>query len=171
MACPVSGCKNTFTVKSSFTAHMSRKQRACSVDSISDMYRETIFQSSSVIACDNPTQSSNDATINESIELPQNFNETFLRNLCLFYLKLQGQLLLPASTIQTIVEEMQNVHELGQDYTLSKLHSLLKDDMCLTDDVIAKICDCVKDSDLFSVCHQGPLNNIFKNSDVKKMYK
>ena len=172
VACPVSGCKNTFSVKSSFTAHMSRKHRACSVDSISDMYRETICQSSSVIACEDASQSSNDATINESIELPQNFNETFLRNLCLFYLKLQGQLLLPASTIQTIVEEMQNVHELGQDYTLSKLHSLLKDDMCLTDDVIAKICDCVKDSDLFSVCHQGPLRTTYSRTQMyKKMFK
>lgn len=129
VACPVTGCKNTFTVKSSFTAHMSRKHRACSVDSISDMYRETISQSSAVIACEDASQCSNDATTNESIELPHNFNETFLRNVCLFYLKLQGQLLLPASAIQTIVEEMQNVHELGQDYTLSKLHSLLKNDV------------------------------------------
>lgn len=68
-----------------------------------------------------------DSVTNESIELPDNFSETFLRNVCLFYLKLQGQLLLP--TIQTIVEEMQNVHELGQDYTLSKLQSLLKNDV------------------------------------------
>lgn len=45
---------------------------------------------------------------------------------CLFYLKLQGQLLIPASTIQTIVEEMQNVHELGQAYTITKVSSLLK---------------------------------------------
>ena len=27
VACPVSGCKNKFSVKSSFTAHMSRKHR------------------------------------------------------------------------------------------------------------------------------------------------
>lgn len=172
VACPVTGCKNTFTVKSSLTAHMSRKHRACSVDSISDMYRETISQSSAGIACEDASQSSNYATTNESIELPQNFNETFLRNVCLFYLKLHGQLLLPASTIQTIVEEMQNVHELGQDYTLSKLRSLLKNDMGLTDDAIAKICDCVKDSDLFSVCHQGPLRTTYARAQTfKKMFK
>ncbi|KAK0152048.1 hypothetical protein N1851_006574 [Merluccius polli] len=123
VACPVTSCENTFTVKSSFTAHMSQKHRACSVDSISDKYRENVSQPSAVSACEDVPQSSNDAT-NESSELPQDFNETFLRNVCLFYLRLQGQLLLPASTIQTIVEEMQNVHDLGQDYTLSKLRSL-----------------------------------------------
>lgn len=53
---------------------------------------------------------------------------SLLRNMCLFYLKLQGQLLIPASTIQTIVEEMQNVHELGQAYTITKVSSLLKND-------------------------------------------
>nr|XP_020467541.1 uncharacterized protein LOC109966765 [Monopterus albus] len=151
---------------------MSRKHKACSVDSISDMYRETIARSSAISACEDASQSSNDVTTNESIELTENFNETFLRNLSLFYLKLQGQLLLPASTIQTIVEEMQNVHELGQDYTLSKLRSLLKNDMCLTDDAIVKICDCVKDTDLFSVCHQGPLRTTYSRAQAfKKMFK
>ena len=148
---------------------MSRQHRACSVDSINDTYKD-ISQPSAGIACEDASQSSNDAIINESIDLPQNFNETFLRNLCLFYLKLQRQLLFPTSTIQTIVEELQNVHELGQDYTLSKLRSLLKDDMSLADDAISKICHCVKETDLFSVCHQGPLRTTysFKSSDVQK---
>lgn len=103
VACPVTGCKNSFTVKSSFTAHMSRKHRACSVDSISEAYREVI--SPAVDVSDAPHRLK-DATTNESIELPENLSECFLRDVCLFYLKLQGQLLLPASTIQTIVEEI-----------------------------------------------------------------
>lgn len=119
VACPVTGCKNTFIVKSSFTAHMSRKHRACSVDSISDTYREAISQSLAVNTCEDAPQCSSDAATNES--MPENFNDSFLKNACVFYLKLQGQLLLPASTIQTIVEEIQNVHELGQNYTFSKL--------------------------------------------------
>ncbi len=102
------------------------------------------------------------------IDLPHNFNESFLRNLCLLYLKLQGQFLLPASTVQTIVEEMQNVHELVQDYTLSKLHSLLKNEMCLTDEVVSKVCDCVKNSDLFSFCHQGPLRTTYSRAQTFK---
>lgn len=152
VACPVMGCQKTFTVKSSFTAHMSRKHRECSVNSISDMYREIISQPP-VTAYEDASHSL--ASANESSEIPKNFSESFLRNGCLFYLKLQGQLLLPVLTIQTIVKAMQNVLKLGQDYTLSRLHSLLKNYMSLTDD-IAKISSCVKDSDLFSVGHKGP---------------
>ena len=171
VACPVTGCENRFTVKSSFTAHMSRKHRAFSVDSVRDMYRETISQASAISACEDAPQNTNEET-NESIEYLQNFNDTYLRNVCLFYLKLQGQLLLPNSTIQTIVEEMQNVHTLGQEYTLSKLHSLLKNDMRLPDDAIAKICGFVKDSDLFSLCHQGPLRTTYARAQTfKKMFK
>lgn len=64
------------------------------------------------------------------------------------------------------------MHELGQDYTLNKLRSLLKNDMLLTDDAIAKVCDCMKDSDLFSACHQGPLRTTYSRAQTfKKMFK
>ena len=44
--------------------------------------------------------------------------------------------------------------------------------MCLTDDAIAKICDCVKDSDLFSACHQGPLRTTYSRAQTfHKMFK
>lgn len=67
---------------------------------------------------------------------------------------------------------MQNVHELGLDYTLSKLHSLLKDELNLTDDVMGKVCDCVKDSDLFSASHKGPLRTICARAQTfKRMFK
>nr|XP_054588695.1 uncharacterized protein LOC107374433 isoform X3 [Nothobranchius furzeri] len=169
MACPVKGCKKHFTVKSSFTAHMSRKHRGFTALNIDALYKESTFQICSEAEEDGPDESPNGTLTNE---LSPNFSEAFLRNLCHFYLKLQGQLLLPASSIQTIVEEMQNVHELGMDYTLSKLKSLLKDDICLADDVIAKVCDCVKDSDLFSVCHRGPLRRTYSRAHTfKKVFK
>lgn len=168
VACPVAGCSNSFTVKSSFTAHMSRKHRACSVNDISDLFKETIPQS----PCEEVLPNPNDDTENESMELPDNLSENFLRNACLFYLKLQGQLLLPASTIQTIVEEMQNVHEMGQDYTLGNFRALLTNDLSLTDDDVTKICDCIKDSDLFSACHKGPLRTTYSRNQVfKNMFK
>lgn len=79
------------------------------------------------------------------------FNDLFLRNVCLFYLKLQRQFLLPASTTPDIVEEIQNIHELGQTYTLSKLTSLLKNEMSLSDDDISKTSPSSgRESDLFS---------------------
>lgn len=37
VSCPVSGCKQVFTKKSSFTSHMCRKHKTCSPESIDDM--------------------------------------------------------------------------------------------------------------------------------------
>lgn len=56
-------------------------------------------------------------------------------------------LLPPASIIQATVQETQNVHELGRDHASGKLQSLLKNDLCLRDDAIAKICDCIKSTE------------------------
>lgn len=145
------------------------KHQGFSVENISDVYRETVCQSP-ITGREDALQifSTGDPSTSASSELPHNFNETFLRNICLFYLKLQGQLLLPASTIQIVVEEIQNVHELGQDCTRCKLHSLLKDDMGLNDDAVIKICNCIRDLDLFSACHRGPLRTTYSRTQTFK---
>ena len=105
-------------------------------------------------------------------DMPENDGQSYLRNMCLFYLKLQGQLLIPASTIQTIVEEMQDVHDLGQAYTIIKVSSLLKNDLSLSDEAVTKICDCIKESDLFSASHQGQLRTTYtRNQTFTKMFK
>ena len=164
--CPVAGCQSTFTLKSSFTAHLSRKHPQCSVNNINYIYREIAPQSSAT-ACEEASQTLDGAT-EESTELPHNLDETFLRNVCLFYLKLQGQLLLPVSTIQITVEDTQNLHEFGLDYTLSKLNSLLKDELNLADDVMGKVCDYIKDSDLFSSSHKVPLRTTYSRAQTSK---
>lgn len=92
--------------------------------------------------------------------------DSLISETCLFYLELQGQLLIPASTIQTIVEEMHNVHELGQAYMITQVSSSLKNDMSLSDEAVTKICDCIKEPDLFSACHQGIRDNL----DIHMMF-
>jgi len=52
-------------------------------------------------------------------------SELFTRNLALFFLKLQSKLLLPASTIQSIVEEMETLHNLGLSVVLKNLSGKL----------------------------------------------
>ncbi|KAF3837959.1 hypothetical protein F7725_009727 [Dissostichus mawsoni] len=60
-------------------------------------------------------------------EVPFAVDETlFLQNLTLLYLKLQAKLLLPASTIQTIVEDFQNAHEISLSHSLNILSQKLK---------------------------------------------
>ena len=81
-----------------------------------------------------------------------------------YHEKLQGQFLLPASTIQKIVEEIQNIHELGQTYTLSKLNSMLKNGTALSDEDIRKVCNSVTESDLFSVSHKGPMRTSYSRA-------
>lgn len=78
----------------------------------------------------------------------------------MFYIKLEGQYPDPASTIQNIVEEIQNMHELGQAYTFSRLNLLLKG-LSVSDEDIIKICETVKESDLFSACHTEPMRTAY----------
>lgn len=128
MNCPVMGCKMVFTLKSSFTAHMSRKHKHCPVDVISSSCgssTQSVVCPSTIttVAIEEPACLSDaEETIGDS-----DFNDLYLRNVCLFYAKLQGQYLVPTLTIQMIVEEIQNIHELGQMHTLNKLNSLLQD--------------------------------------------
>ncbi len=96
-----------------------------------------------------------------------NFSDLYLRNICMFYIKLQGQHLLPVSTIQNIVEEIQNIHQLGQTYTLNRLNLLLKD-MSVSDEDIVKICDTIKQSDLFTACHAGPMRTAYSRAQFFK---
>ena len=51
--------------------------------------------------------------------------DLFLKNLSMFYLKLQAKLLLPVSVIQTIFEEVQEVHDVAQSHLFSKLKEKL----------------------------------------------
>ncbi|XP_058268078.1 uncharacterized protein LOC131366977 [Hemibagrus wyckioides] len=109
--------------------------------------------------------------VGDNIEDMSNFSDLYHRNLCMFYIKLQGQHLIPASTIQDIVEEMQNMHELGQTYTLNQLHFLLKG-LSVSDEDIVKICDTVKKSDLFSACHTGPMRTAYSRAQCfKEIFK
>lgn len=177
VCCPVTGCTSVFNVKSSFTSHILRKHRDLTDSSISDMFRDFAPQSSVVATstesadfCSQMNEVGTEVGTEEG-DISENFSDLYLRNVSLFYLKLQGKFLLPASTIQNIVEEMQDIHELGQAYTLSRLRSLLKNDTSLSDDDITKVCDSVKGFDLFTECHTGPMRTIYsRNQTFKKMF-
>lgn len=167
-----------FRVKSSFTAQMSRKHRGFKDCSVNDVYRESASHPSTstppesddfVPHCDAGAATGTDEV---DLDISENFSDLYLRNVSLFYLRLQSQFLLPASTLQNIVEEMQKIHELGQTYTLSKLSSLLKiNDTALSDEDITKVCESVKGFDLFTACHTGPMRTAYSRvKSYKKNY-
>lgn len=152
VSCPVRGCKSG---KSSFTSHMSRKHRHWSENVIHDTHNDSppaIIQEPASVS-----------DTEDSIGDYANFSDLYLRNFCMFYMKLQAQHLLPVYTIQNIVEEIQNIHELGQTYTFNWLNLLLKD-MSVSDEDIVKISDAIKQSDLFTACHAGPLRTAYSRS-------
>lgn len=64
-----------------------------------------------------------------SLPVTQETKDLYLKNLALCYLKLQSKYLLPASTIQHIMEELQDVHCLGQSFLRHQLILKLQQDV------------------------------------------
>lgn len=167
VTCPVRGCKRVFSVKSSFTSHMSRKHRHC----LENVFRGSINEDTQSAASATMQEAASLSDAEDTVKDRPNFSDLYLRNVCMFYLKLQGQHLLPASTIQNIVEEIQNIHELGQTYTLNRLNLLLRE-MSVADEDMVKICDTIKQSDLFTACHTGPMRTAYSRAQCfKDMFK
>lgn len=120
VTCPFKHCGKTFAIVSSFTCHLSRKhnQDSSLIDSITTTSEASCSQIQDI---DFESDSrSEEGENNDDLEVsPENVDETmFLKNLALFYLKLQAKLLLPASVIQTVVEDMQTIHEINQSHML-----------------------------------------------------
>ena len=97
---------------------MSQKHRDFADCSISDLYRENATAESDALIGPQVYETGTEMSTDEvEMDITEDFRALIFRNISLFYI-LQGQFLLPASTIQNIVEEIQiqNIHELGQTY-------------------------------------------------------
>lgn len=150
--CPFSGCNRTFKVKSSLSAHISRPHRNWSLEQVSPAW---VFNPSH----QNPLSvtSENDATdhcVDDSlaVELPDNVTDLYLRNLCIFYMKLQAKYLIPSSTVQMIVEEMNHLNELGQLHVQKHLELTLINDTSLSESDICGVVRKLKKYDLHATC-------------------
>lgn len=161
MACPVSGCKSVFITKTSFTSHMPRKHRHWS-ENVKDARCECPTSSATIQKA--ASVSDDEDTVGDGC----NFSYLYLRNICLFYMKLQGQHLLTVSTNQNIIEEMQNIHELGQANTMNQLNLLLKVNTSIPDEDIVKISDTIKQSHLFAAFHTGPMRTAYSKTQCFK---
>ena len=94
---------------------MSQKHRDFADCSISDLYRENATAESDALIGPQVYETGTEISTDEvEMDITEDFRALFFS---LFYL-LQGQFLLPASTIQNIVEEVQSIHELGQTYRI-----------------------------------------------------
>ena len=155
VTCPHTSCSKTFSVKSTFSSHLSRSHK-CSESQHENVshdaqnsHQDEQCGLSDPEAMPDVQDTEQDAVLDQS---------QFLHNLALFYLKMQAKMLIPASTIQTIIEEFQEVHNSGIKLTLGKVHEKLTM-MNLQDNEISQILDEVSKEDIFKVCHEGPLRS------------
>ena len=95
-----------------------------------------------------PNDDMDELHVNESSE--ENFAERFLAVIGRFYMMLQGKLLIPASTIQTIVEEMSIIHDMGQEHLINILGNSLTANGMNEEQSVA-ICKEVCSQDAFNI--------------------
>ena len=200
ITCPFRGCYKVFGVLNSFSVHVSRLHKESSFKHVDETREQTVHQEqfddasvllrqSSMSAVENEneigacSESADDPSMplcppstsgmeNEEIGA---FNESvnedlFLKSLSLFYLKLQTKLVLPASVIQTIVEEVQQVH----DEALSHLFSKLKEKLSvvgLPDNAISFVIDELQKHDLFRKGNHVLRSDQRRKSVFKKSFK
>ena len=95
--------------------------------------------------------------------------ELFLKNLALFYLKLSSKYHMPASTTQMVIEEIQAVHNVSQNYLKTSVSRKLKENS-ISQAVINEITEEILGNDLFNNTHteNGPLST---DDRRKKYYK
>jgi len=175
VACPFKHCDASFTVISTFTSHLSRKHKNSTEVNLTESIVTTAVteaESSQNIDSDMITDEHIDVVGNrEHLEVsPENIDETlFLKNLALFYLKLQAKLLLPSSVIQTIIEDMQSVYDVNQSHLLFKLNEKLVT-LGVPETSINNLMDSLKAGDLLQACNSHTLKTdqrrktVFKNS-------
>ncbi len=75
-------------------------------------------------------------------------------DLAMFYLQMQAKVLLPASTIQTLIEEIQEVHDTGLTHLLSRMHEELTKLNVPKRDIKRLLDDLSKDY-LLKKCNEG----------------
>ena len=151
VSCPFKACKNKqFKNVSSFKSHVSRIHKDWSLSQFSDSVinservgsdisgdlHQDIDISESVNsdiigahALEHETDCSGDnecdADIGHLHDIDTSIHDQLKNSLALFYLKMQAELLLPASTIQIVLGDFNDLHTVGESYRLSRLSQRL----------------------------------------------
>ena len=145
VSCPFRNCDKKFLVMPSFSSHLSRTHKQCTVR---DMFRWTSREQENIL--DDADREEAQANI-----FPKCADESlFLNSLALFYLKLQAKQLLPSSVIHTIIKELQDVHDACQSHLFHKLKEKLVT-LDISNGDINNIVDVLKSEDLCKLFSPG----------------
>lgn len=155
---------------STLTAHVSRKHSDCSevnlIDSVALSHEMHVFSEQhhempQEILCSD-TDGVEQDTFGESVN-----EDTFLRHLALFYLKLQSKFLIPSFTVQIIVDHLQEIHEISHSQLLSKLREKLSALEVAEADTNA-IFEILQSENLFQTCYSQTLKTDQKRKTFLK---
>lgn len=118
--CPFKGCGKAFSLRSSFTAHISRKHKNATSVQVSTMHFVHSVPSQASVAESQLDVSFVHDEPEDTLD-PADMKGLYMRNVCMFYMKLQAKYLVPSSTIQMIVEEVNCLNGVCHQYTRSKI--------------------------------------------------
>lgn len=152
--CPFSKCNKKYSILSSFTGHLTKKHRKqyCKINVDSATSEDS--GSKQLVPENNAEEEQLIHPLNEDVSVdaheaeadenclerlasiepeppgvpadnPDNSLHLYLHNLAQFYLKLESELLLPASTIQTIVSELAKMQQEAHSINKKKLYQKL----------------------------------------------
>uniref|UniRef100_A0A9J7XWE9 Histone H2B n=1 Tax=Cyprinus carpio carpio TaxID=630221 RepID=A0A9J7XWE9_CYPCA len=168
IVCPISTCQKLFSVRSSFTSHLSRKHAkdlvAC---------RDGGVNNDDAAMHDDAVEMGND-DMTETVEFPEVGNysgdverdrNAFLTNLALFYLRMQAKMLLPASTISTLIEEFQELCTNAMSQMFVRLCEELSN-LDIPDERIFNIIDGLSKDNLLKMYNEG----MFRSDATRKTY-
>ncbi|XP_028416452.1 uncharacterized protein LOC114540531 [Dendronephthya gigantea] len=169
VTCPFNGCNSKFKIKSSFTSHLSRRHknpanREVSSELLVHVNSQATNNTSNLSqfdGFDSGETSNNDNLENDDTQ--EDISELFVKNLALFYLKLNAKYHVPASTIQKIIQEMQAMHNMSQTHLKHHIKTKLGE-MSVGSAVIDQIVNEFLPNDIFNLAHgnKGALSTEYR---------
>ena len=176
--CPFNACNRQFTNQKTFAAHVSRKHRLCSLNNVEcsplHLPQKAYPQPGSEAVIQMPAELQGSDNEHETHDLSSqgeasvSYNE-LMTTFALFCLKLQSKHLVPAATVQAIVNELSAINSSSMQYSLGILEKHL-DNLGVSSDRKQEIFQDLTKNNPMSDLSQGPLRSIasrtvyFKNS-------
>ncbi|KAA0721578.1 hypothetical protein E1301_Tti023627 [Triplophysa tibetana] len=150
VCCPFEKCDKKFSLRSSFTAHVSRKHRTSTFAQLRIM--DTLSEQPSSAFFDVTEDEVDEREFTDSLT-KCNAKSLYMKNLCLFYMQLQAKYLVPSSTIQMIVEEFSGLNYISHQYTQKMFREILKSKTAHSQFDIESVVQTLQGQDLHSACN------------------
>ena len=119
--CPFDACDSSFIKLPSFCSHIARYHRVHKTQMMSACHIVDLNEDITDHDVDDDQNVHMEDTAESNVLDDDSDIQLYLKSLSLFYLKLQAKYLVPSSTIQHIITDIQDVHKLGQSYLTDKL--------------------------------------------------